>query len=72
NLPTRLPDWTEATARDLKAALVKKQDSLIVQLSYLNNLDADNLLDINALHAGFSCVKRLCCAQIKNAGRCVS
>ena len=72
NLPTRLPDWTEATARDLKAALVKKQDSLIVQLSYLNNLNADNLLDINALHADFSCVKKLCCASIKNAGRCVS
>ena len=44
-------DWTEAAARHFKAALVKKQDSLGVQLSHLNDLDADDLSDINALHA---------------------
>jgi hypothetical protein len=44
-------DWTEAAAKYFKAALVEKEKSLGLVPAELSEVDADDLAEINSLHA---------------------
>jgi hypothetical protein len=47
-------DWTDAASRHFKAALVEKKKSLGATIVELSERDADDMAEINALHAAIA------------------
>ena len=53
-IPEPKADWTEAAARHFKAALIEKKKSLGATATELSDKDADEVVEINTLHAAIA------------------
>jgi hypothetical protein len=53
-IPEPKADWTEAASRHFKAALIEKKKSLGATTTELSDKDADDVVEINTLHAAIA------------------